>query len=65
MQIHQKRTAKPHAMPSAVPVMQPQGPSINSLRAGTAQPTADMLGHKVDLPGQMQAKMESAFSADL
>ena len=65
MQIHQKKTAKPHAMPSTVPVMQPQGPSINSLRAGTVQPTADMLGHKVDLPGQMQAKMESAFGADL
>ena len=38
---------------------------MDALRAGTAQPTADMLGHKVDLPGQMQAKMESAFGADL
>ena len=65
MQTHQKKSIKPSTAPNAVPVMQQSGPSMDALRAGTAQPTADMLGHKVDLPGQMQAKMESAFGADL
>ena len=66
MQIHQKKQPVSPASPRAVPATQPQsGPSMDALRAGTAQPTADMLGHKVDLPGQMQAKMESAFGADL
>lgn len=67
MQIYQKRPAKPQAAPNAAPAMQQQasGPSMDALRAGTARPTADLLGHKVDLPGQMQAKMESAFGADL
>ena len=66
MQTYQKKSIKPSTAPNAVPATQPQsGPSMDALRAGTAQPTADMLGHKVDLPGQMQAKMESAFGADL
>ena len=66
MQIHQKKQTTPQAAPSAVPAVQhPAGPPMDALRAGAAQPTAGMLGHKVDLPGQMQAKMESAFGADL
>ena len=66
MQTYQKKQPMSPASPRAVPATQPQsGPSMDALRAGTAQPTADMLGHKVDLPGQMQAKMESAFGADL
>ena len=28
-------------------------------------PTADILGHKVDLPGALRARMESSFGADL
>ncbi len=65
MQTYQKRQSVSQAAPSAVPAVQPSGPSMDALRAGTAQPTSDMLGHKVDLPSAMQAKMESAFSADL
>ena len=52
MQTYQKKPIKPSTAPNAVPATQPQsGPSMDALRAGTAQPTADMLGHKVDLPG--------------
>lgn len=65
MQIYQKKQLTSQATPSAVPAVPSSTPSLDALRAGTAQPTSDMLGHKVDLPGQMQAKMESAFGADL
>ena len=66
VQTYQKKAPRPQAAPSAVPAMrQPSGPSMDALRTGAARPTADMLGRRVDLPGRMQAKMESAFGADL
>ena len=43
----------------------PQGPSFDALRSGAAQPTAEQMGHRVDLPDAMRAKMEDAFGADL
>ncbi len=40
-------------------------PSLDALRAGTAQPTSAQMGHRVDLPDAMREKMENAFGADL
>ena len=40
-------------------------PSLEALRSGTAAPTAEQKGHRVDLPEAMREKMESAFGADL
>ncbi len=45
--------------------VEPQGPSMDALRSGAAQPTAEQMGHRVDLPDAMRAKMENAFGADL
>ena len=42
-----------------------RGPSPEALRSGTAAPTAEQKGHRVDLPEAMREKMESAFGADL
>ncbi len=39
--------------------------SMEALRSGAAQPTAEQMGHRVDLPDAMREKMESAFGADL
>ena len=39
-------------------------PSMDTLRAGTAQPSPEQLGQRVDLPSQIQAKMEQAFGMD-
>ena len=43
----------------------PLSPSLDALRAGTAAPTGEQLGHRVDLPDAMREKMENAFGADL
>ena len=43
----------------------PAQPSIEALRSGAAQPTAEQMGHRVDLPDAMRAKMEESFGADL
>ena len=40
-------------------------PSMDALRSGAAQPTAEQMGHRVDLPDAMRSKMEDAFGADL
>lgn len=40
-------------------------PSFDALRSGAVKPTAEQLGHRVDLPDVMRAKMENAFGADL
>ncbi len=40
-------------------------PTLKALRAGTAQPTREQMGHRVDLPDVMRDKMENAFGADL
>ena len=42
-----------------------QQPSMDALRSGAAQPTAEQMGHRVDLPDAMRSKMENAFGADL
>ena len=47
------------------PQTAPAAPSLDALRAGAVQPTAEQLGRPVDLPGAIQAKMEAAFGADL
>lgn len=41
-----------------------KGPSLQALQAGAA-PTTEQLGHPVDLPGAIRAKMEASFGADL
>ena len=38
---------------------------MDALRSGAAKPTAEQMGHRVDLPDAMREKMESAFGADL
>ena len=43
----------------------PATPSLDALKAGTAQPTQEQLGRPVDLPGAIRAKMEASFGADL
>ncbi len=43
---------------------QAKGPSLEQLRGG-AMPTAEQLGHKVDLPQAIRGKMEASFGADL
>ena len=55
-----KRSAAAANKAEAVPQ-----PSIDELRAGTAAPTQEQLGHRVDLPDAMREKMENAFGADL
>ncbi len=40
-------------------------PSFEALRSGSAKPTSEQMGHRVDLPDAMRAKMENAFGADL
>ena len=40
-------------------------PSLDALRSGSAKPTSEQMGHRVDLPDAMREKMESAFGADL
>lgn len=42
----------------------PKGPSLSQLQGG-ALPTQEQLGHKVDLPEAIRAKMEASFGADL
>ena len=42
-----------------------QQSSMDALRSGAAQPTAEQMGHRVDLPDAMRSKMEDAFGADL
>ncbi len=43
----------------------PAQPSMDALRSGASQPTQEQMGHRVDLPDAMRAKMENAFGADL
>ena len=43
----------------------PAQPSLEALRSGSAAPTAEQKGHRVDLPEAMREKMETAFGADL
>jgi hypothetical protein len=40
------------------------GPSLEALRAGAA-PSQEQIGHRVDLPDAIRAKMEASFGADL
>ena len=40
-------------------------PSLDALRTGAVQPTAEQMGRRVDLPDAMRVKMEDAFGADL
>ncbi len=43
----------------------PAQPSTEALRSGTAVPTREQMGQRVDLPDVMREKMENAFGADL
>ena len=43
----------------------PAQPSVDALRLGTAVPTQEQLGHRVDLPDAMREKMEASFGTDL
>ncbi len=40
-------------------------PAMDALRSGTARPTQEQMGHRVDLPDVMRSKMENTFGADL
>ena len=40
-------------------------PSPDALRAGAAKPTAEQMGHRVDLPDAIRSMRENAFGADL
>ena len=42
-----------------------QTPSMDALMNGTAVPTREQMGHRVDLPDAIREKMENAFGADL
>ena len=37
---------------------------LNALQSGAVKPTAAEMGHRVDLPDAMRAKMEASFGAD-
>ena len=43
----------------------PAAPALDALRTGAVQPTSELLGRPVDLPGAIRAKMEASFGADL
>ncbi len=43
----------------------PAEPSLDALRSGASSPSAEQMGHRVDLPDAMREKMETAFGADL
>ena len=38
--------------------------SMSAIASGSVRPTPEQMGHRVDLPGAIRAKMESAFGAD-
>ena len=42
----------------------PAGPSLDQLRGG-AVPTSEQMGHRVDLPDAIRAKMEASFGVEL
>ena len=56
-----KKTAG--AKPDAAQTASPQ--RMEALQSGAAKPTAAEMGHRVDLPEAMRARMESSFGADL
>ncbi len=58
--MNKKRTADPERAGKAA-----EQPSLDELRAGSSAPSAEQMGHRVDLPDAMREKMESAFGADL
>ena len=53
--------------PVGAPQRSPSVPAASpeALRAGAVQPTPELLGQPVDLPGAIRAKMEASFGADL
>ena len=58
-------TNRKKAEPSVRPHEPAAEPSFDALRTGAAAPTAEQMGHRVDLPDAMREKMENAFGADL
>ena len=58
---NRKRTGNTEAQTDRAPAE----PSLDALRSGAALPTQEQMGHRVDLPDAMRAKMESSFGADL
>ena len=58
--LNKKKTADPERAGKAA-----EHPSLDELRAGSSAPSAEQMGHRVDLPDAMREKMESAFGADL
>ena len=43
----------------------PSDQHLDALSRGLVQPSAEQMGHKVDLPGAIRAKMEASFGTDL
>ena len=63
---HAKRNRQTAPTETGVQEQNPaQGPNLDALRAGLAQPTAEQKCRRVDLPDAMRAKMEASFGADL
>ena len=62
-QVYQTRRKADSKVDVSTQDRQAHGPALAQLQGG-AMPTAEQLGHRVDLPGAIQAKMEAAFGAD-
>ena len=55
----ERKKAAPRASQTTAPER------MEALQSGAVKPTAAELGHRVDLPDAMRARMESSFGADL
>ena len=64
-QVYQTRRKIEREAGASTRETQAKGPDLAQLMGGGAMPTAEQMGHRVDLPGAMRAKMEAAFGADL
>lgn len=58
-----RRKAKNNSIDQTAPQATAHGPSMQELAAGAA-PSQEQMGHRVDLPEAIQAKMEASFGAD-
>lgn len=64
MQTYLKKDHAPAPRGPAAARAPQDAPSMDALRTGTARPSPEQLGQQVDLPSQIQTKMERAFGMD-
>lgn len=64
MQTHLKKNHSPALRGPAAQRLGQAAPPMDALRAGLAQPSPEQVGQRIDLPSQIQAKMEQAFGMD-